>query len=203
MKQIKLFLTIALFILLIACFNFMNLSTARASKRAKEIGIKKAIGSSKSKLIKQFLFESIMFSFIAINFALIMVRIFLPEFNSILGQKLVLDYTNGLFLTIVFTVVILTGLLAGIYPAFFLTSYKTVDVIKGVTNSGNKGANFRKVLVVFQFMLTVILLVSTITIGLQTKFVKNASTGLDKSNVVFVSLNGNMNKTREKRESET
>ena len=197
MQQIKVFLIIALFILLIACFNFMNLSTARASKRAKEIGIKKAIGSSKSKLIKQFLFESVLLSFIAINFALIIVRVFLPEFNSILGQKLVLDYTNATFLAIAFTVVIVTGLFAGIYPAFFLTSYKTVDVIKGITNSGNKGANFRKVLVVFQFTLTVILLISTLTISLQSKFLKNASTGLDKSNVAFVSLNGNMNETRE------
>ena len=194
MKQIKLFLTIALFILLIACFNFMNLSTARANKRAKEIGIKKAIGASKSKLIKQFLFESIMLSFIAINFALILVRVFLPEFNSILGQKLVLDYTNGMFLGIVFTVVIVTGLLAGIYPAFFLTSYRTIDVIKGVTNTGNKGASFRKVLVVFQFTLTVILLISTLTISLQTKFLKNASTGLDRSNVVYVTFNGNIKK---------
>ena len=197
MQQIKVFLTIALFILLIACFNFMNLCTARASKRAKEIGIKKAIGASKLKLIKQFLFESVLLSFIAINFALIMVRVFLPEFNSILGQKLVLDYTNWTFLGIVFTVVIVTGLLAGIYPAFFLSSYKTVDVIKGVVNSGNKGASFRKVLVVFQFTLTVILLISTITISLQSKFLKNASTGLDRSNVVFVSLNGNMNKSKE------
>jgi ABC-type antimicrobial peptide transport system permease subunit len=196
MKQIKLFLTIALFILLIACFNFMNLSTARASKRAKEIGIKKAIGASKSKLITQFLFESVLLSFIAINFALIIVRVFLPEFNSILGQRLILDYTNSTFLAIIFTVVILTGLLAGIYPAFFLTSYKTVDVIKGVTNSGNKGANFRKVLVVFQFTLTVILLISTLTISLQSKFLKNASTGLDRSNVVYVTFNGDIKKTR-------
>lgn len=119
MKQIKVFLIIALFILLIACFNFMNLSTARASKRAKEIGIKKAVGSSKSKLIKQFLFESILLSFIAINFALIMVRVFLPEFNTILARSLTLDYINGIFLAIVFSVVIVTGLLAGIYPAFF------------------------------------------------------------------------------------
>ena len=197
MKQIKVFLIIALFILLIACFNFMNLSTARANKRAKEIGIKKAVGSSKSKLIKQFLFESVLLSFIAINFALIIVRVFLPEFNTILGQKLTLDYTNATFLTVVFTVVIATGLLAGIYPAFFLTSYKTVDVIKGVTNSGNKGANFRKVLVVFQFTLTVVLLISTLTISLQSKFLKNTSTGLDRSNVVFMNLNGNMKKMRE------
>ncbi|MDE5421338.1 ABC transporter permease [Ancylomarina sp. DW003] len=197
MKQIKVFLIIALFILLIACFNFMNLSTARASKRAKEIGIKKAVGSSKSKLIKQFLFESILLSFIAINFALMIVRVFLPEFNTILARSLTLDYINGTFLAIVFSVVIITGLLAGIYPAFFLTSYKTVDVIKGVTNSGNKGVNFRKVLVVFQFTLTVVLLISTLTISLQTKFLKNTSTGLNKSNVVFVNLNGNMKKMRE------
>jgi len=197
MKQIKIFLIIALFILLIACFNFMNLCTARASKRAKEIGIKKAIGSSKSKLIRQFLFESVLLSFIAINFAIIMVRVFLPEFNTILGQKLTLDYSNGMFLAITFTVIIVTGLLAGLYPAFFLTSYKTVDVIKGVINSGNKGANLRKVLVVFQFALTVVLLISTITISLQTKFVKSASTGLDRSNVIFVKLNGNMIKSKE------
>ncbi len=197
-KHIRMFLIIALFILLIACFNFMNLSTARAAKRAKEIGLKKAIGSSKSKLIRQFLFESVLVSFIAINFALILVRLFLPEFNQILGQEIRLDYFDWKFIGIIFSVVIVTGLLAGAYPAFFLTSYRTVDVIKGVAKSGNKGSNFRKILVVFQFTLTAILLISTLTISLQTKFIKNTSTGLDKSNVAFVVLNGNMNNNSER-----
>jgi len=197
-KQIRMFLIIALFILLIACFNFMNLSTARAAKRAKEIGLKKAIGSSKSKLIRQFLFESILVSFIAINFAIIIVRLFLPEFNQVLGQKLILNYIDWKFIGIVFSVVLVTGLLAGAYPAFFLTSYRTVDVIKGVTKSGNKGSNFRRILVVFQFTLTVILLISTLVISLQTNFIKNTSTGIDKSNVAFVVLNGNMHSNSDK-----
>ena len=192
MKHIRMFMIIALFILLIACFNFMNLSTARAAKRAKEIGLKKAIGSSKAQLIRQFLFESVLVSFIAINFAIILVRLFMPEFNNILGQKLQLDYSDWRFLVMMFSVVIVTGLLAGAYPAFYLTSYKTVEVLKGVTSTGKNGAKFRKVLVVFQFALTVILLISTLIISLQTEYVKTASTGIDKSNVAFVVLNGSM-----------
>lgn len=196
-KNIRMFLIIALFILLIACFNFMNLSTARAAKRAKEIGLKKAIGSTKAQLIRQFLFESILVSFIAINFAIILVRIFIPEFNNILGQNLQLDYSDWRFLSIMISVVIVTGLFAGAYPAFYLTSYKTVEVMKGVTSSGKKGAGFRKILVVLQFTLTVILLICTITITLQTQFVKTKPTGIDKSNVAFVVMNGQMNENRE------
>ena len=193
LKNIRIFLIIALFILLIACFNFMNLSTARASKRAKEIGLKKAIGSSKPQLIWQFLFESVLVSLIAINFAIILVRVFIPEFNNILGQHLQLDYTDWRFLSIMISVVLFTGLFAGAYPAFYITSYKTIEVLKGVTSSGKKATAFRKVLVVLQFTLTVFLLISTLTITLQTKYLKTASTGIDKSNVAFVVLNGNMN----------
>lgn len=196
-KDIRMFLIIAIFILFIACFNFMNLSTAQASKRAKEIGLKKAIGSSKAKLIIQFLLESVLLAFIAINFALILVRLFLPEFNQILGQNLILNYTDWKFLSIVFSVVIVTGLFAGAYPAFYLTSYKTVEVIKGTVSSGKKGSYIRKALVVLQFTLTVILLICTLVIGLQTKFIKNTATGIDKSNIALVSLNGKMNDNRE------
>ena len=197
LKSIRIFLIIALFILLIACFNFMNLSTARASKRAKEIGLKKAIGSSKPQLIWQFLFESILVSFIAINFAIILVQLFIPEFNNILGQRLQLDYTDCKFLSIMLSVVLFTGLFAGAYPAFYITSYKTIEVLKGVTSSGKKATAFRKTLVVLQFTLTVLLLICTLTITLQTNYIKTASTGIDKSNVAFVVLNGNMNDNRE------
>jgi len=197
MKTVKLFLTIALFILLIACFNFMNLSTARAAKRAKEIGLKKAIGSSKTQLVLQFLFESVLVSFIAINFAIILVRLFIPEFNTILGQNLQWNYSDWNVIIIMFSVVIVTGLLAGVYPAFYLTSYKTILVLKGVTSSGKKGAAMRKILVVLQFTLTITLLICTLVITLQTTYLKTKSTGLDKSNVVFVDLNGSMNENRE------
>jgi len=197
MKMVRLFLIIALFILLIACFNFMNLSTARASKRAKEIGLKKAIGSSKRQLVFQFLMESLLFAFIAINFAIILVRLFLPEFNHIIGQNLQWYYDDWSVIGIMFSVVVITGLLAGSYPAFYLTSYKTIDVIKGATTSGKRGAAMRRLLVVLQFTLTTILLIGTLVISLQTKFMKTRPTGIDKSDVAFVVLNGEMNKNRE------
>lgn len=197
LKKIRIYLIIALIILIIACFNFMNLSTARAAKRAKEIGLKKAIGSSKSQLIRQFLFESLLISFIAINFAVILVRLFLPEFNNLLGQNMVLQYSDIKFLSIISFVVVFTGLFAGAYPAFYLTSYNTLEVLKGTIKSGKKAAAFRKVLVVLQFTLTITLLICTLTIILQTKHLKNAPTGVDKSNVLFVPLNGSLAENNE------
>jgi len=175
----------------------MNLATARAAKRAKEIGLKKAIGSSKTQLVLQFLFESVLVSFIAINFAIILVRLFIPEFNNILEQNFQWDYTDLRVIGIMLSVVIVTGLLAGAYPAFYLTSYKTIQVLKGVTSSGKRGAAMRKLLVVLQFTLTVILLTCTLIITLQTRHMKTKPTGLDKSNVAFVELNGSMNENRE------
>lgn len=188
-KTIRIFLLIALSVLLIACFNFMNLSTAKAAKRAKEIGVKKAIGSSRSKLIRQFLFESLLVSFIAINFALILVRLFIPEFNNILEQRLQFNYLDNYFIIILISIIIVTGLFAGVYPALYLTSYQTVQVMKGVTNSGKKGDLFRKILVILQFSLTTILLICTLTITLQTKFLKSRDIGIDKSNIVFLPIN--------------
>ncbi|MFA8434635.1 MAG: ABC transporter permease [Marinifilaceae bacterium] len=197
MQNVRLFLIIALFILLIACFNFMNLSTARASKRAKEIGLKKAIGAHKGNLIRQFLGESILVSFIAINFALILVRLFLPEFNNLLQEQLHLNYTDWRFLSGLVSVILVTGLLAGAYPAFYLTAFKPVLVLKGILQKGKKGNLFRKILVVLQFSISIILLISTLVVGLQIHHMKNKDLGLNKDNIVYIPLTGEMAKKSE------
>jgi ABC-type antimicrobial peptide transport system permease subunit len=196
-KTVRLFLIIALFILLIACFNFMNLSTARAAKRAKEIGLKKSLGASKFQLIWQFLGESILITFIAINFALIMVRLFIPEFNNLLQQELQINYTDWEFILGVLGVIVVTGLLAGAYPAFYLTSYNTILVLKGITQSGKKGNIFRKILVVVQFSLSVLLLIGTLVVALQTKFMQDMDLGLDKEDIIYVPLTGQLAEKRD------
>jgi len=193
-KTVRMFALIAIFILLIACFNFMNLSTARAAKRAKEIGVKKAIGSSRKRLIAQFLMESTLTAFIAVNFAILIARLFLPEFDHIMRIQLIFDYTDMKFIGIILTVILFTGLFAGIYPALFLTRYKAVDVMKGSVTSGKRGSFFRKILVVLQFTLTTILLISTIVITIQAHFLSHTSTGIDKKNIAFINLQGDANK---------
>ncbi len=186
---VRLYFVIAIFILLIACFNFINLSTAQASKRAKEIGLKKAIGSRYSQLVFQFIGESMFLTFIAANFAVVMARLFLPEFNNILNCDLELDYSSVEFIVVLLTIIFTTGLLAGIYPAFYLSSFKPVQVLKGVNKSGKKGNIFRKILLVFQYTLTSSLLIFTIVVSLQTYFVANKDIGLSLDNVIHVPLN--------------
>ncbi|MDM8160511.1 ABC transporter permease [Labilibaculum sp. K2S] len=190
--QVKMFFMIAIFILIIACFNFMNLSTARAAKRAKEIGLKKAIGATYTQLIKQFMGESLLITIVAANFAIILSHLFLPQFNLLMSRQLVIDYSSLEFWLIIFAVTIFTGLVAGAYPAFYLSSFNPIMVLKG-TFSGGKGSNrFRRTLVVIQFILASTLLISTLTIVLQTRYLANMDVGLNKDNVISVNVNQQM-----------
>ena len=150
-EQVKVFSIIAIFILLIACINFMNLSTAKSEKRAKEVGIRKVVGAQKPWLIVQFISESIMISFFAALLAIIIVQISLPGFNSLVGKELFIDFSNVYFWFTAIGFVLFTGLLAGSYPAFYLSSYQPVKVLKGTFKAAHSLVTPRKVLVVIQF----------------------------------------------------
>jgi putative ABC transport system permease protein len=192
--QIKLFITLAICILLVACVNFMNLSTARSEERAKEVGIRKAIGSNRSSLISQFIIESVILSLLSTAVAIGIVIISLPYFNNLLGIQLALPY-NSLFTWLaILGIGILTGVLAGSYPAFYLSSFEPIKVLKGMFKGGSSALPLRKVLVVVQFGFAVFLITATICIYRQIKFVQEKSTGFDKNNLVEIPIEGDLKK---------
>ena len=193
-QYVRLFGIIAGFILLIACINFMNLSTARSEKRAKEVGIRKVVGAQKSSLIGQFIGESILMAFLAAVIAVIIVVLTLPAFNQLIGEKVAVDYGNlNVWLT-VFGFIVITGLLAGSYPAFFLSSFQPVMVLKGTFKKGNALVTPRKVLVVLQFTFAIVLIICTIIVKQQIDFAKDRQTGYNKNNLVYHFLTGDVEK---------
>jgi putative ABC transport system permease protein len=176
---------IAVFILLIACINFMNLSTAQSAIRAKEIGVRKVAGAKRRKIIVQFLGESLLIVFMAHIIAMILVELLLPSFNNLTGKRLDINYQNaGLYVGLI-TVVLFCGLLAGSYPAFYLSSLKPLDTIKGVNNKNPGNAQFRRGLVIFQFSLSVILIICTLIVGKQLKYMQNKNLGFNKDNIGY------------------
>ncbi|SHF31183.1 ABC transporter permease [Pedobacter caeni] len=192
--QVKIFVGIAFCILLIACVNFMNLSTARSQKRAKEVGVRKAIGSSRKSLINQFLVESVLLSFIAMLLAFVLMEITLPYFNRLLHIELVLDYGNWKFWTVLCSLTLFTGFIAGSYPAFYLSSFEPVKVLKGFNLVGTSSVSIRKVLVVAQFVFAVCLIICTIIVYQQLNYVKNKSIGYEKAGLIEIPLQGNLGK---------
>ncbi len=193
-ETVRLFTLIALFILLIACINFMNLSTARSEKRAKEVGIRKVAGALKKSLVAQFLIESIIISAIAGVFALIIVQLSLPSFNQLTQKQLYIDYTNFYFWLISIGFVLFTGLLAGSYPAFFLSNFKPVAVLKGTFKKVNALVTPRKILVVSQFTFAIILVISTLIIVQQIKYAQERNAGYDKNNLAYIFIEGDIPK---------
>lgn len=189
-EYVNIFLLVALFLLIIACVNFTNLATARAALRSKEIGVKKAVGASRSSLIKQFLSESVLLTLIAYIISVILVFFLLPSFNFLTNKEISLDISSPTFWQFSLGIIVFTGFAAGIYPAFFLTSGKTVEVLKSQLKGYMRGARLRKVLVVIQFSLTILMIVSTIVVYQQIQYIKNKNLGLDKSNVALIPLEG-------------
>lgn len=183
---VYLFIAVALFILVIACINFMNLSTARSSNRAKEVGIRKVMGSFRSNLIRQFLMESILLSFISFILAIPLVAILLPQFNELAGRELTLPFSQVTFYGILLTGAIATGLLAGIYPSFFLSGFKPISILKGKVSMGMKSGMIRSSLVVFQFSISIILIIATIAVYNQLDFIQNKKVGFNKEQVITV-----------------
>ncbi len=191
---VRLFIVIAAFILLIACINFMNLSTARSEKRAKEVGIRKVSGAYKSSLVIQFLGESMFIAIISGVLGLILAQVFLPSFDLLLGKNLSLPYLNPQFWLYAFLFIVVTGLLAGSYPAFFLSSFKPVSVLKGKFKNSQSLVTPRRVLVILQFSFAIILIIGTFAVVQQIRFAQNRETGYDRSQLVYHFTTGTLNK---------
>ena len=176
--------TIGIFVLLLACINFINLSTARSEKRAKEVGVRKAVGSSRSQLIKQFLCESYLIVFIAFILANALVIITLPWFNDLVGKKMAMQWANPTFWLCSMAFIIFTGFVAGSYPAFYLSSFNPIKVLKGAFSPAQHSSTPRKFLVVLQFTVSVTLIVGTLIVYRQIQHAKNRPVGYDQNGLL-------------------
>ena len=184
---------VGVFILLIACINFMNLSTARSAGRAKEVGLRKTLGSIRSQMVGQFLAESFVYAFIAITIAFALTLLLLPQFNLLSGKELTLaNILDPTILWIAMMLVVVIGLFAGSYPAFYLTSFSAVEVLKGKVRAGLKSKGIRSGLVVFQFALSIILIICTSTVYQQITFLQERNAGMDKHSVLVISNAGRL-----------
>lgn len=190
-EYVRLFSIIAVFILVIACINFMNLSTAKASRKAKEVGIRKAIGADKRSLIHQYLIESLLLTFFAILLALLLIPAALPYFNELTGKELILNFSWQFFLSLML-ILLFTGLFAGSYPAIYLSSFQAVKVIKNDIKTSIGELWARKGLVVFQFVLSVFLIVAVVVVYKQIEFVQNKNLGYNKENMISFDLEGKL-----------
>ncbi len=187
-KYVYIFSLIAIFILFIACINFMNLCTAKSSGRSKEVGMRKVLGSTRYKLIKQFLIESTLLSVAAILVSVLLIALLLPYFNNIAGKQLeIANFEYWLVLPALFVIAIIVGIFAGAYPAFYLSSFQPVAVLKGSKAGGISGkTSLRSALVVFQFAISIALFISTMIIYNQTRYIQNKRLGFNKENVLVI-----------------
>jgi putative ABC transport system permease protein len=191
-EYVRIFSGVAIFILLIACINFMNLATARSVKRAKEVGLRKVVGSTRANLIGQFFGEAIFFAFIAVIFSMLLLYFFLPAFNELTGKQIRFPYWKPSVWVAMFGLTVLTGLVAGSYPALYLSSLQPIRILKGALRFTNSAIWFRKGLTIFQFVLSVLLIISTIVITRQTNFVQNTQLGYDRDNLVYMRVEGEL-----------
>jgi putative ABC transport system permease protein len=193
-EYVNLFSIIAWIILLIACINFMNLSTARSEKRAREVGVRKVLGAGKSWLIIQFIGEALLMSMIAAVAAVIIISLFLPAFNTLVQKQLTLGLTNPLNISVLLLITLICGLVAGSYPSLYLSSFNPVFVLKGIKLKSGSAALIRKGLVVLQFTISIVLIISTIIIYQQIQHVKNRQLGFNKNNLLSTDVVGNIGK---------
>jgi len=192
MTSIYIFSAIAVLILIIACINFMNLSTARANKRAREVGIRKTVGAHKRQLRGQFLGESVLLAFIALVLAVLLIRLFLSVFNSISGKLLSLSMLFQMSNWIILIgIALAAGLLAGLYPAFYLTRFDAAKVLKGGAQSGTGKSVFRRSMAVLQFVISITLIIGTLVIFRQMDYIQKKSLGFDKENVIILPAESN------------
>ena len=185
-KYVYIFSAIALFILILACVNFMNLSTARSADRAKEVGIRKVLGSYRIHLIRLFLSESILISLVGVVIAILLTQILLPSFNDLAGVEVQIPYTSLVFWTTILVGSITIGLMAGIYPAFFLSSYRPVAILSGTISKGSNSGLIRNILVIFQFSISIILIIGTIAVYNQLDYIQNKKLGFNKDQVIVL-----------------
>ena len=177
---------VALFILGIACINFMNLSTARSSNRSKEVGVRKVMGSARSYLVRQFLLESTLVTLLAFFIAIVLVQLALPVFNGLALKQLHIPFDNPIFYLLLVSAALLVGIIAGIYPSFFLSAFKPVDVLKGKASHGMKSGLVRSGLVVFQFVISIFLIVGAIAVNRQLEYIQTKKLGFNKDQVIVV-----------------
>lgn len=192
-NTIYMFILIAGIILIIACINFMNLATARSAKRSKEIGLRKVMGANRKHIVNQFIGESVFTAFLSLIVAILLVTLILPSFNLITEKELVFDFSDPVIIGSLILLTLSTGLIAGSYPALYLSSFRPIIVLKGALAKGKSGATFRKVLVVFQFTLSIVLIIGTIIIFKQLHFIQNKDIGLENDNVIYITMRGEVN----------
>ncbi|MCJ8211661.1 ABC transporter permease [Mucilaginibacter sp. RS28] len=188
-QYVWLFSIIGVFVLMLACINFMNLSTARSEKRAKEVGVRKAIGSLRRQLIAQFLSESILIAALALLVSMVLVLAFLPTFNTLSSKQIQLPWLNPFFWGICLVFTLVTGLVSGSYPAFYLSGFNTIKVLKGTFKAGRFAALPRKVLVVSQFTVSITLIIGTIIVFKQIQFAKNRPVGYSREGLITIDMN--------------
>lgn len=194
LQYVKMFTIIGIFVLLIACINFINLTTARSEKRAKEVGVRKAIGSQRKELIFQFLAESFVLTFIAFAITILLVALLLPSFNLLVNSEIKMPYSNVYFWLLMAGCVVATALLAGSRPAFYLSSFNPVKVLKGTTHSARQASLSRKILVVTQFTCSIALIISTVIIYRQVQHAKDRPKGYDINRLLTTNMNDELYK---------
>ncbi|HZY80955.1 MAG TPA: ABC transporter permease [Cyclobacteriaceae bacterium] len=194
-KYVRLFTIIACIILLVACINFMNLATARSEQRVKEVGVRKTLGAGRRVLISQFLAESLTLAFVSVLIAIAIVYFTMPSFNSLVGKELTMRLNDWTHVVALVTVTLVCGLLAGSYPAFYLSSFNPVQVLKGVKIKASSGSGFvRKGLVVVQFMVSVTLMIATVIIYQQISFTKGRDVGYSTQQSIYIRMQGDVRK---------
>ncbi|MBT1687790.1 ABC transporter permease [Dawidia soli] len=186
MRYVWLFGAVACFILALACINFINLSTARSANRAKEVGLRKVVGSMRIHLVKQFLMESVVYSLLSFALALLLVWVALPSFNALAGRTLAMPWTAWWLSPLMFGCALLTGIAAGIYPSFYLSAFKPIDVLKGGISRSGRSAGLRNGLVVFQFTTSLVLIIGTFIIYRQMSYMLHTKIGFSKDQVVMI-----------------
>ena len=191
-QYVNVFFIVALFILAVACINFMNLATARSARRAKEVGLRKVVGAGRMQLIGQFLGESLFISFIALLIAVGMVYLLLPVFNDLAGKELSIQLLDGKLIALLLGIALFTGLISGSYPALFLSGFKPVNVLKGNIKMTGGNLYLRNGLVVGQFVVSIVLLAGTALVYRQLNFIRNRNIGYNKSNLLYMPMTGEM-----------
>jgi putative ABC transport system permease protein len=189
-QYVSIFFIVAVFILLVACINFMNLATARGARRAKEVGLRKVLGAVRGQLIRQFLGESLLISFLALVLAIVIVSLSLPAFNILAEKDLHLHFSDGTFWLSLIGIAALTGLLAGSYPALYLSGFQPVKVLKSRLKSMGGNLAFRNGLVITQFVLSIVLLTGTVVVYNQLKFIQHRNPGFTKANLLYMPMTG-------------
>ena len=193
-EYVRIFTIVALFLLIIACINFMNLATARSAKRAKEVGIRKVVGAERSYLVGQFVGEAVLTALFSLLIAIILVQLLLPSFNTLTEKHINIQYTNPFYWLTLLGLALITGLVSGSYPALFLSSLQPVKVLKGTLRFNTGAVLFRQGLVVFQFALSLLLIIGTLIAGRQIDYIRTKNLGLDRENVVYMDLEGDLQK---------